>query len=132
MMRFISRLHKKQNHASVTWHESNVLDGVRFAIRSVSLQQRIELNERLRALTLKNEFLKAGDVENQLEAGLSNLLVARLYLEWGLEDVEGLLIDGRKATPPLLISHGPESLVEEIVGAIQNQIALTEDERKNS
>jgi hypothetical protein len=108
------------------------MPGVRFAIRRVSLQQRIELNRGVQELTMKYEFLKAGDASGQLEAALSDLLVAKLYLEWGLETIEGLSINGQKATPDSLIIYGPENLTDEIVQTIQAESALTDDERKNS
>ena len=131
-MKLTSLLHKDTAYLSVSWHSSKLMPGVRFAIRRISLRQRIELNRRVSALTLKHEFLRAGDASNQLEAALSELLVAKLYLEWGLEEVEGLSIDGRKATAELLIDFGPESLANEIGLLIQAESALTEDERKNS
>jgi hypothetical protein len=108
------------------------MPGVRFAIRRVSLRQRIELNHRVRELTLKNEFLRAGDTEDQLEAALSDLLVTKLYLEWGLASIDGLLIDGETPSAAVLIAKGPESLAAEIAAAIHTESTLTDDERKNS
>ena len=81
---------------------------------------------------MQYEFLKTGDTESQLEAALSDLLVAKLYLEWGLAAIEGLSIDGKKATAATLIVSGPEDLADEIVRQIQSESVLTEDERKNS
>jgi hypothetical protein len=106
--------------------------GVRFAVRRVSLQQRIELNHRVRELTIKHEFLKAGDASSQLEAALSDLLVAKLYIEWGLQTIQGLSINGQVATADSLIASGPENLTDEIVRTIQAESTLTDDERKNS
>jgi hypothetical protein len=130
-MKLTSLFHKSECHASVSWYASHVAQGVRFAIRRISLQQRIDLNRRLRDLTLQYEFLKTGDASSQLEAALSDLLVAKLYIEWGLVEVEGLSIDGKKATGALLIAYGPEYLTDEIVQRIQAESVLTEDERKN-
>ena len=130
-MKLISLLHKEVQYASTSWHASQTIPGVRFAIRRVSLRQRIELNHRVRELTLKNEFLRTGDTEDQLEAALSDLLVTKLYLEWGLAGVDGLLIDGEIPTAAVLIDKGPESLAAEIAGAIQTESTLTDDERKN-
>ncbi len=132
MMKFTSLLHKRVRHESVEWHDSSVLSGVRFGIRRVSLNDRIELTERARDLCRKNEFLRAGDAGDQLESSLSDLLVRKLYLEWGLVEIDGLEIDGRPATPENLIKNGPETLSNEIIVAIQAQLGLTEDERKNS
>jgi hypothetical protein len=131
-MKFMSRLLKHENYLSVSWHSSLAMPGVRFAIRRVSLRQRIELTNRVRALTLKHEFLKAGDSASQLEAALSDLLVSKLYLEWGLESINGLSINGQEATAESLIADGPERLANEIILAIQAESSLTEDERKNS
>ena len=132
MMKLISRLRNVQDYPSVSWYASQVMSGVRFAIRQVSLQQRIELNRRLRELTLQYEFLKTGDASSQLEAALSELLVAKLYIEWGLAAIEGLLIDGQKATISSLVASGPEDLTNEIVQRIQAGNWLMDDERKNS
>jgi hypothetical protein len=131
-MKFTSLLHKETAYSSVCWHSSKAVPGVRFAIRRISLRQRIELNRRVRELTLKHEFLRAGDTADQLEAALSELLVAQLYLEWGLVEMEGLSIDGRKATAELLIAYGPENLAHEIGMLIQAESVLTDEERKNS
>jgi hypothetical protein len=90
------------------------------------------LNRRVRELTLKYEFLRAGDTQNQLEASLSELLVMNLYLDWGLQGIEGLLIDGKNATAAALVETGPEALAQEIARLIQAESALNEDEIKNS
>ena len=131
MMKLTSLLHKETSYSSVSWHSSKVMPGVRFAIKRISLRQRIELNRRVKELTIKYDFLRAGDAADQLEAALSDLLVARLYLEWGLDEIEGLSIDGQQATPDLLIAHGPENLTDEMVQLVQAESALTGDERKN-
>jgi hypothetical protein len=52
-------------------------------------------------------------------------------VEWGLAELEGLSIDGQAATVELLIDKGPEELVDEIVSALQAEIGLSEEERKN-
>jgi hypothetical protein len=86
----------------------------------------------VRELTLRYEFLRAGDAAEQLEATLSDLLVRKLYLEWGLAAIEGLCIDGQSATIASTIESGPESLADEIVAAIRAESGLSDDERKNS
>ena len=127
-----STLHSHDtNYSSVTWHQSQVCKGMRFAIRRISLLQRIEITKRVRELTLQNDFLRNGDMSEQLDAVLGELLAKRLYLEWGLAEIEGLTIDGAAATPLLLIDKGPESLAEEIVAAIMGELQLTDEERKN-
>jgi hypothetical protein len=119
------------SYSSLSWHESKAIAGVRFAIRRVSLAQRLELNKRVRELTLRYEFLKAGPAADQLEATWADLLVRKLYVEWGLAGLEGLLIDGESASVELLIDKGPEELVDEIVSVLQEEIGLSEEERKN-
>ncbi len=131
-MKLTSLSHENINYCSLSWHSSETTPGVRFAIRRVSLRQRIELNRRVRELTLKYEFLRAGDTQNQLEASLSELLVMNLYLDWGLQGIEGLLIDGKNATAAALVETGPEALAQEIARLIQAESALNEDEIKNS
>ena len=62
---------------------------------------------------------------------LSELLVMRLYLEWGLEKHRGLTIDSESATVASLIEKGPEVLAAEMAQVIQAESALSREERKN-
>ena len=117
-MKSISHLPEEKEYSSVWWYASETMPGIRVAVKQISLQQRIELIYRVRELTLKHEFLKAGEISDPLDAALAELLVAKLYLEWGIECVEGLSIDGTQATSASLIASGPESLSAEIVSAI--------------
>jgi hypothetical protein len=130
-MRFTSLLRKPSNYQSLIWHESAALNGVRFATRRVSLAQRIELTQKARELSLKYEFMKAGEPSDQVEASLADLLVRRLYLEWGLVQLRGLTIDGQQPTAEALIEKGPEALSDEIISAIRAELELSEEERKN-
>ena len=132
MMKLQSHLRKQRPYSSLLWHESQAMPGVRYAIRRVSLAQRIELTKRVRELSIRHEFLKAGDVPDQLEGSLADLLVQKLYLEWGLAELGGLTIDDQPATIEALIDKGPEQLSDEIVAAIRGEIGLSEEERKNS
>jgi hypothetical protein len=131
MMKFPSRLRKESSYASVLWFESETVQGVRYGIRRVSLSQRIELTKRARELSIRHEFLKAGDASDQLEASLADLLVRKLYIEWGLAEVTGLRVDREPATVDVLIEKGPEALADEIIAAIRGQLGLSEEERKN-
>lgn len=131
-MRFTWRSHNPVTYQSMLWLESTTAPGVRYAVRRISLGQRLELTKRARELSLRHDFLKAGSDSEQLEAAFSDLLVERLYLEWGLAGIEGLAIDGEPATPALLIEKGPEPLAREILASIQAELGLAEDERKNS
>ena len=131
MMRFLSRSHKRVDLPSVEWRDSSAIAGVQFAIRRISLAERLKLIARVQELYQHHEFLKAGDMLDQLEAAKADLLVKQLYLEWGLIGIQGLDIDGHAATTAVLIKSGPESLSDEIVEAIKANLGLTEEERKN-
>jgi hypothetical protein len=145
MMRFLLRLHNAGRpgrsipaqpasfaHSSLAWRGSQTMPAVRFAIRRISLANRLDLTQQLRELTLRYDFLNAGDTSDQLEAAMSDLLVRKLYVEWGLAEIQGLTIDGAAATAALLIQKGPETLTGEIITAIREEIELSDDERKNS
>ncbi|MBV8706157.1 MAG: hypothetical protein JO182_13885 [Acidobacteriaceae bacterium] len=132
MTKFASPLHKQAEYSSVAWRNSNTYKGVRYAVRKMSLAQRIEMAERIQQLSSKYEFLKTGDALEKAEAHLADLLVRKLYLEWGLAIVEGLAIDGEKASVELLIEKGPELLCDEIIASIRAELELSEEERKNS
>lgn len=119
------------DYVSIVWRNSNTTPGVRFGIRRVSLASRIDLTRRMRELTLRYEFLKAGDTADQLEASLSELLVQQLLIEWGLVEITGLLINGESGTPARLFESGPEGLSEEIAMAVRAELGLSEEERKN-
>jgi hypothetical protein len=98
----------------------------------MSFGRRIELLKAVREVAGRLEFLKAGGGDSEgCEALLLEREVERIYLDWGLVSVEGLMIDGRPATKQSVIEAGPEPLVKEIIGAIERQIVLSEDERKN-
>ncbi len=130
-MKFISRLRRAPDYSSLVWHDSRTVPGVRFAIRRISLGQRIELTKSVRELALRYEFLKSGEPADQLEASLSDLLVRKLYIEWGVAALEGLQINSQTATPEMLIESGPELLSHEIVEKIRAELELSEEERKN-
>ncbi len=147
MMRFISLLRRdakqperevqtervlQARYESTIWKDSKAIAGARYCVRRASLRQRIELVQKARELTLRNEFLNAGNSSDQQEATLADLRAQQLYLEWGLVEVSGMTIDGQKPSVGLLIERGPEALTNEIVEAIQMELNLTEDERKNS
>lgn len=132
MMKFFLHSRSETDYASVVWHRSSYLNHVTFAVRRPSLAQRIELTAKLRELMLNHEFLRSGDTQDRVDASLSELLVRRLYIEWGLAVIKGLKIDGGDACPISLIDHGPEELADEIIGVIKTGSGLTDDERKNS
>ncbi|MCZ2076797.1 MAG: hypothetical protein HUU41_08805 [Bryobacteraceae bacterium] len=111
---------------------SQAIPGVTFTIRRMSFGRRIELTRMVRELTVRMEFLEAGqDLRDKIEAAFVANEVDAVYLRWGLLRVEGLEIDGNTATPELAIAAGPEALVREILIAVKHECALTEDEAKN-
>jgi hypothetical protein len=147
MMNFISRLRRpagpltskepasqrlSARYESTVWIESTCVRGVRYCVRRASLKQRIELVQKARELSLRAEFLNAGNSSDQWEATLADLYVQQLYLDWGLVDIAGFTIDGQRPSVATLIEKGPEILAKEIVEAIQAELSLSENERKNS
>ena len=112
--------------------ESQTCAGVRFTIKKLSFGRRMELVRAVRETAHALEFLEAGnEPKDKLEAALVAAEVDELYLKWGLESVEGLVIDGKEATADLLIGRAPENLFREVVGAIKSECFLTDAERKN-
>ena len=78
------------------------------------------------------EYLNgASDVREKLEATVLAAEIDRVYLEWGLEEIQGLAIDGEVATPAALIEKGPLDLAKEVLGRIKRECGLSEDQRKN-
>lgn len=132
MMKFTSPSHRHTGYSSVVWITSSNYQNVRYAVRRVSLAQRIQLLERIHELSIKYEFLKSGSELEQAESHLADLLVQRFYLQWGVAAIEGLTIDGEGASVEQLIEKGPEPLCAEIVSSIRAQLELSEEERKNS
>ncbi len=125
-------LSHKTNYDSSMWFGSETCAGVRFRIARVSVGRRIELARKIREAGRRVEFLQAGsDPREKLEAMVLEQEIERAYLEWGLEEVEGLAIDGEIASPLLLIEKGPAELAREVLARIQAECGLSEDERKN-
>jgi hypothetical protein len=117
---------------SSQWFESEAFGAVRYRITRISLGRRIDFARRVRELGRKLEFLEAGnEARERLEAAVLQAEIDRAYLEWGLEAVEGLDIDGEAATPEVLIERGPLNLATEILGKIRAECGLNEEERKN-
>ena len=144
-MKFMSRLGKPgkecdrlvasgipKEYESVVSMESSVAPNVRFTIYRVSFGRRMELSRRVRELSRKAEFLRAGpEIQEKIEANILAQEIDAMYLTWGLVSIEGLAIDGEPATADRLLEKGPEALVREVVDAIKAQCGLTEPERKN-
>jgi hypothetical protein len=119
-------------HESFAWFDAETHAGVRYRIARMSLARRIALARNIREAGRRLEFLEAGgDVREKLDAAVLQGEVDRAYLEWGLEAIEGLEIDGAAATPESLIEKGPMKLAAEILGRIRSECGLSESERKN-
>lgn len=121
-MEYTSRVHKRcEKHPAVE-----------YTIARLSLGRRIELGQAVREIGLKTEFLSASrNVIDQIEAGILQRKIDRVYLEWGLLSIKGLTIDGAEATPATLIEKGPEDLLNEILASIRAELQLSEEDRKN-
>ncbi len=130
-MNFISHLRRSAAYESARWHNSKHMPLVSFGVRKVSLANRLDLVSQVRESCHKYEFLRAGDNGEQSEAAMGDLIVKKLYLDWGLGAVKGLTIDGRPATTESLIASGPEQLADEIIEQIRCELGLNEQERKN-
>jgi hypothetical protein len=113
-------------------YESAQLSGVRYRIRRISYGQRLELARRLHELVQRREFHRASEgASEQVADAWLGLEMDKLYLEWGLEAIEGLEIDGGAAGAGELFQRGPDALTREIIDRIRAEAGLSEDERKN-
>jgi hypothetical protein len=121
-----------KRHESSAWFDAETCAGVRFRVARISVARRIELARKVREIGRKVEFLEAGqDPREKLEAAVLAAEIDRVYLEWGLEEVQGLDIDGEAATPTALIEKGPLDLAREMLARIKRECGLSEDQRKN-
>jgi hypothetical protein len=106
--------------------------GVELVIARMTFGRRIELMRLVRDLATRLEYFQAGqEAGHKMEASLLGAEIDRLYVEWGLEEVRGLEIDGERATPRSLVERGPEDLFFEVLAAVKAECGLSENERKN-
>jgi len=120
------------NYESCKRIESRVRPEVTFIVAKMSFGRRMELMRRIRDLTVKSDFLAAGETpKEKLELALLSADVDRVYVSWGLQELVGLEIDGVAATPDILASAGPEELFREAAALIKVECGLSEEERKN-
>jgi len=120
------------DYASYETIPSKLAPEVTYTVAKISFGRRVELTRRIRELASRREFLEAGEgVDEKMEAALLASEMDRLYLLWGLKEVNGLVLDGVPATPELLASSGPEDLFREALTAVKSQCGLSEAERKN-
>lgn len=112
--------------------ESRACPGVRFRVRRLSLARRMELVRLIRETGEKLAFHMAGDsVTDTAQAGEIRARMDDLYIRWGLDEISGLAIDGEPASLESFLDRGPDALAREIVEAIQGELFLNEDARKN-
>src|SRR5579864_1608797 len=117
---------------SSAWFDAETHAGVRFRVARISVARRIELARKIREIGRKVEFLEAGqDPREKLEAAVLAAEIDRVYLEWGLKEIQGLHIDGEPATPEGLIEKGPIKLAKEMLARIKSECGLGEEQRKN-
>ena len=120
------------HYDSAVWFDSETLPGVRFAVARMSFGRRLELVRRLREIGRKAEFLEAGsDVREKMDGAVLSGEIDRTYLEWGLAEIAGAVIDGDTATVEGLIAKGPVALAMEILAKVKAECRLSDDERKN-
>lgn len=119
-------------HWSVTKKESASCAGVSFTLRRMSLGRRIELSRLVGDLASKLEFSEAGSsFADKVDASRLALEIDRLYIRWGIAEIEGLTLDAEPATVERAIDAGPETLCQEMAAAVRGECGLSESERKN-
>jgi len=120
------------NHKTTFTIASEHYPDVSLKIRRISFGRRLELARKIRALGQALEHHAAGTtVADRIESGLLNAELDRIYLEWGLAEINGLEVDGAPSTPARLFADGPEDLANEALMAIKRECCLSEVERKN-
>jgi hypothetical protein len=111
---------------------SELRPDVEYDVGRMSFGRRLELMKRIRDLSARIEFFEAGQAEsNRMEASLLAGEMDRVFLEWGLQGISGLEIDGAPANVAALIEKGPEDLVHEALVIVRGECGLSEAERKN-
>jgi len=128
----MSHLAEAVRYESTLQLHSSVYPTVSYRIRRPSFLRRSQLISQVRELGRSLQFLEASpDIVEKLEAVRTRTEINRLYLQWGLESISGLLVDGEAATVELLLAKGPEDLTNEILEQIKRQCSLSEPEIKN-
>ena len=128
----MSHLHESVNFESTLQLKSVAYPSVTYRICRPSFRRRSALIEQVRELGRSLQFLEASEsVTDKIEVFHLHSKIDQLYLEWGLDEIAGIQIDGEEVTVDLLLSRGPESLTREILEQIKRQCTVTESERKN-
>jgi len=119
-------------YESLVRHPSTSMAGVEFVVARMSFGRRMELMKRIRELAQRSEFSAAGEaLQDKMDAAVAAAEIDRLYVEWGLAEIKGLVLDGEPATAQALVTAGPEELFREALEAVKRECLLNEAERKN-
>jgi len=110
--------------------ESQIMTGVSYVVERMSFGRRIELMKTVRQAMRTLDFHNAGKENDGMTGAIVSAEIDRAYVTWGLREVEGLLLDGEKATPETLATRGPEPLFLEALAAVKQECGLTEVEKK--
>lgn len=120
------------DYRSTVEYRSQLYPDVTVTLKRVSFSRRNDLTRLLAPLAAKARSLAASTNDKDVaEASMVRREMARLVLEWGIVDVAGIHVDGAPITKQLLLEDGPEELPMEILGELQRQISLDEEQRKN-
>jgi hypothetical protein len=119
------------NYESAVRTESQKCPGVSYVVERMSFGRRLELMKSVRDAAAKLEFYEASLSDaDKMNASILSAEVDKIYVRWGLREVDGLLIDGERATPETLSTSGPEDLFREALTAVKQQCGLSEAEKK--
>jgi hypothetical protein len=118
------------SYASSARIDSTLFEGVTFVVDRMSFGRRLELMKAVREVSAKFEFHAAARDEDKMKVGLLAAEVDRIYVRWGLREIEGILIDGEAATPQTLSALGPEELFLEALAAVKSVCGLSDTEKK--
>ncbi len=118
------------NYPTFVRRESKVTGGVTYVVERMSFARRIDLMKTVRQAARALEFQRAGKEEDSMLSAILSAEIDRSYVAWGLREVEGLLLDGEKATPETLATRGPEALFLEALEAVKQECGLTDAEKK--
>ncbi|HRJ20541.1 MAG TPA: hypothetical protein PLF84_15935 [Bryobacteraceae bacterium] len=117
---------------SAFWRASEEMPAVRYRVRRASLARRAELTRRVRGLVEELACRAAGEgAVERLAAAELELEADRIYVEWGVLELAGLVIDGEAASVGAVVEKGPEGLCREMAAAVRSELTLSEGERKN-
>lgn len=118
------------DYQSVVRMNSALCPGVSYLIEKMSFGRRVALMKVIRETTIKSEFLEAEGSGATMTSAITAAEVSRLYIQWGLKEVSGLLIDGSPSTPESFVASGPEELFHEAFAFVLRECHLNEEEKK--